>query len=147
MLESRGAALATHGSNPLRLSLCWAIALFGFALTRAYWVALPLLFLAGFFELSFSSMAQTLVQLDAPEAARGRVLGLFSMVALRAPRVQRHQRRLTRKPDQHPHVAGSRERFVLLRDAADVTAPAQPGLAACAQRRARGRLHVIVCDL
>jgi hypothetical protein len=37
--------------------------------------------LAGFFELSFSSMAQTLVQLEAPEAARGRVLGLFSMAA------------------------------------------------------------------
>jgi hypothetical protein len=51
------------------------------ALTRRYYLALPLLFLAGFFELSFSSMAQTLVQLDAPEAARGRVLGLFSMAA------------------------------------------------------------------
>jgi hypothetical protein len=50
-------------------------------LTRTYWLALPLLFLAGFFELSFSSMAQTLVQLDAPEASRGRVLGLFSMAA------------------------------------------------------------------
>jgi len=81
LLESRGAALATHRSNALRLSLCWAIALFAFALTRTYWIALPLLFLAGFFELSFSSMAQTLVQLDAPEAARGRVLGLFSMAA------------------------------------------------------------------
>ena len=81
LLESRGAGLTTHRGNALRLSLCWAIALFGFALTRTYWVALPLLFLAGFFELSFSSMAQTLVQLDAPEAARGRVLGLFSMAA------------------------------------------------------------------
>jgi MFS family permease len=81
LLESRGAWLATHQANALRLSLCWAAALFGFALTRTYWIALPLLFLAGFFELSFSSMAQTLVQLDAPEAARGRVLGLFSMAA------------------------------------------------------------------
>jgi MFS family permease len=81
LLESRGSWLATHRGNALRLSLCWAIALFGFALTRTYWLALPLLFLAGFFELSFSSMAQTLVQLDAPEAARGRVLGLFSMAA------------------------------------------------------------------
>jgi MFS family permease len=81
LLESRGAWLATHQANALRLSLCWALALFGFALSRAYWLALPLLFLAGFFELSFSSMAQTLVQLDAPESARGRVLGLFSMAA------------------------------------------------------------------
>lgn len=81
LLESRGAWLATRRDNALGLSLCWAVALFGFALTRTYWFALPLLFLAGFFELSFSSMAQTLVQLDAPEAARGRVLGLFSMAA------------------------------------------------------------------
>jgi hypothetical protein len=44
-------------------------------------LALPLLFLAGFFELSFSSMAQTLVQMHAPEAARGRVLGLFGMAS------------------------------------------------------------------
>jgi MFS family permease len=81
LLESRGELLATRTSNAFKLSLCWAAALFGFALIRQYWLALPLLFLAGFFELSFSSMAQTLVQLNAPEAARGRVLGLFSMSA------------------------------------------------------------------
>jgi MFS family permease len=81
LLESRGGLLSTRPSYALRLSLCWAAALCGFALTHTYWVALPLLFLAGFFELSFSSMAQTLVQLEAPEAARGRVLGLFSMAA------------------------------------------------------------------
>ena len=81
LLESRGAFFATHAGNALKLSLGWGVALFCFALTRTYWIALPLLFLAGFFELSFSSMAQTLVQLDAPEAARGRVLGLFSMAA------------------------------------------------------------------
>jgi MFS family permease len=81
LLESRSGLLATRPSSALRLSLCWAAALCAFAMTRTYWVALPLLFLAGFFELSFSSMAQTLVQLEAPEAARGRVLGLFSMAA------------------------------------------------------------------
>ena len=43
--------------------------------------AYPLLFLAGFFELSFSSLAQTLVQLHAPEEIRGRVLGLFGMAS------------------------------------------------------------------
>jgi MFS family permease len=81
LLESRGALVTTRASNALKLSMCWAAALGAFALTRTYFLALPLLFLAGFFELSFSSMAQTLVQLDAPEAARGRVLGLFSMAA------------------------------------------------------------------
>jgi MFS family permease len=81
LLESRSTFFNTRPSNALKLSLGWAVALFCFAMTRTYWIALPLLFLAGFFELSFSSMAQTLVQLDAPEAARGRVLGLFSMAA------------------------------------------------------------------
>jgi hypothetical protein len=38
-----------------------------------------LLFAAGFFELSFSSMTQTIVQMRAPSAIRGRVLGLFNM--------------------------------------------------------------------
>jgi MFS family permease len=81
LLESRGALLAIRSDNALKLALCWAAALGGFALTRNYWLALPLLFLAGLFELSFSSMAQTLVQLDAPPTARGRVLGLFGMAA------------------------------------------------------------------
>jgi MFS family permease len=38
-----------------------------------------LLFAAGFFELSFNTMAQTLVQLNAPTEIRGRVVGLFNM--------------------------------------------------------------------
>jgi len=42
----------------------------------------PLLFAAGFFELSFSSMAQSLVQLNALPEMRGRVIGLFNMSAL-----------------------------------------------------------------
>jgi hypothetical protein len=41
-----------------------------------------LLFCAGFLELSFYAMAQALVQINAPAAMRGRVIGLFSMSAL-----------------------------------------------------------------
>jgi MFS family permease len=63
------------------LSVAWGAALFGFALLRVYPLALGLLFLAGFFELSFSSIVQTLVQMNAPEAERGRVLGLYNMGA------------------------------------------------------------------
>jgi hypothetical protein len=48
-------------------------------LVRSYPLALGLLFMAGFFELSFSSMNQTLVQMNAPDASRGRVLGLYNM--------------------------------------------------------------------
>jgi hypothetical protein len=37
---------------------------------------------AGFVELAFSAMAQTLVQINAPPAIRGRVIGLFNMSSL-----------------------------------------------------------------
>ena len=53
-----------------------------FAATGSYPIALALLFAAGFFELSFNAMAQTLVQLNAPLEIRGRVVGLFNMAAL-----------------------------------------------------------------
>ena len=57
-------------------------ALAGFALTSWYQLALVLLFAAGFLELSFNAMTQTLVQLNAPGPIRGRVIGLFNMSAL-----------------------------------------------------------------
>ncbi|MEP7314605.1 MAG: MFS transporter [Pseudomonadota bacterium] len=66
----------------LALALVWGGALGGFALAHNYVLALALLCIAGFFELSFSSMAQTLVQVSAPAAIRGRVIGLFNMSAL-----------------------------------------------------------------
>ena len=81
LLESRGGLLRIAAGSAMKLALLWAAALFGFAFARTYAVALPLLFAAGFFELSFSSMAQTLVQMEAPDASRGRVLGLFNMAS------------------------------------------------------------------
>ena len=47
-----------------------------------YPLALVLLFVAGFLELSFNAMAQTLVQLRAPDRIRGRVIGLYNMSSL-----------------------------------------------------------------
>lgn len=64
------------------LAVAWAMALFGFALTGSYPFALAMLFVAGFFELSYNAMAQTLVQLNAPMDIRGRVIGLFNMASL-----------------------------------------------------------------
>jgi hypothetical protein len=81
LLESSGQWFDTRRSTALKLALCWGAALLGFAACRQFLLALPLLFLAGFFELSFSSLAQTLVQLHAPEQIRGRVLGLFGMAS------------------------------------------------------------------
>lgn len=79
-LETLG-LLAPNGRTALVLALGWAVSLVGFALTRQYALALLLLFAAGFLELSFNSMAQALVQLEAPAEVRGRMIGLFSMAA------------------------------------------------------------------
>jgi MFS family permease len=81
LLESRGGIFRPRPRSAMTLAMVWAAALLGFAVTRTYPIALPLLFLAGFFELSFSSMTQTLVQINAPDASRGRVLGLYNMAS------------------------------------------------------------------
>ncbi|WP_394844771.1 MFS transporter [Pendulispora brunnea] len=81
LLESRGGIFKMSPPTAVILAMGWAAALFGFALMRVYPLAIALLFLAGFFELSFSSMTQTLVQMHAPETTRGRVLGLYNMAA------------------------------------------------------------------
>ena len=60
-------------------AMAWAVALGSFALTRNYTMALLFLFAAGFCELSFSSMNQTIVQMKAPDGIRGKVLGLYGM--------------------------------------------------------------------
>jgi MFS family permease len=64
------------------LAMLWCGSLSGFAISTTYSVALMLLFTAGFFELSFNAMAQTLVQINAPNEIRGRVLGLYNMASL-----------------------------------------------------------------
>jgi len=81
MLETFG-GFATATRTAILLALAWALALGSFALTHVYGMALACLFVAGFFELSFSSMAQTVVQIEAPAAIRGRVLGVYAMASL-----------------------------------------------------------------
>jgi MFS family permease len=79
LLESGRKLFETKPSSALVLAIFWGAALGAFGLTRSYPVALVFLAAAGFCELSFSSMTQTIVQIQAPDAIRGRVLGLFSM--------------------------------------------------------------------
>jgi MFS family permease len=64
----------------------WAVTLVLFPLARSYAVAVSLLVLGGAFNIAFTSMAQTLVQLLAPPDMRGRMVGLFNtaMLGLRA---------------------------------------------------------------
>jgi hypothetical protein len=64
------------------LALLWGAALAVFSLSNVYWLAVGFLLAAGFLELSFNAMAQSLVQLDAPPDKRGRVIGLFNMASL-----------------------------------------------------------------
>ena len=64
------------------LAILWTLSLLCFAATGIYALAIALLFVAGFFELSFNTMAQALVQLNAPADIRGKVVGLFNMAGL-----------------------------------------------------------------
>jgi MFS family permease len=81
VLEARG-LLQSSPRNAIVLNMLWCAALFGFALSTSYPLAVLLLFVAGFLELAFYSMAQTLVQLQSPAELRGRLVGLFNMAAL-----------------------------------------------------------------
>jgi MFS family permease len=81
VLESRG-LLRAAPRTAFILTILWCLSIGGFAAAQTYPVALALLFAAGFFNLAFNAMAQTLVQLHAPEAIRGRVIGLYGMSAL-----------------------------------------------------------------
>jgi MFS family permease len=81
ILESRG-LLPPRVATALTLALLWSCALGVFALSHQYVLALAALFCAGFLELSFSAMAQGLVQLNAPTALRGHVIGVFIMASL-----------------------------------------------------------------
>jgi MFS family permease len=81
VLESRG-LLRPHPRTAFVLAMLWCCAIGGFALARAYPIAVGLLFVSGFLQLAFAAMAQTLVQLHAPPDIRGRVIGLYSMSSL-----------------------------------------------------------------
>ncbi len=81
VLETR-AVLPLTPRAAFVLAMVWCGALAGFATSSAYPLAVALLLVAGFVELSFNSMAQTLVQLHAPAQIRGRVIGVFIMSGL-----------------------------------------------------------------
>jgi MFS family permease len=80
ILESRS-FLPPKVPTAFILAMIWCCALAGFARASNYLVAISLLFVAGFVELGFNSMALSLVQLNAPAEIRGRVIGVFSMAA------------------------------------------------------------------
>src|SRR5262249_39343571 len=80
LLES-GGLLPPRQRTAIVLAILWCVSLAGFSLSWNYPLAIGLLFAAGFFELSFNSMATSLVQISAPLENRGRVIGLFGMAS------------------------------------------------------------------
>jgi MFS family permease len=61
------------------LAIIWCVSVAGFAVVTNYALAVALMFMTGFLYLAFVSMAQALVQLEAPSHLRGRLVGLFHM--------------------------------------------------------------------
>jgi MFS family permease len=81
VLESRS-LLQARTTTALLLAMLWCCALVIFALSHHYALSLAALFCAGFLELAFQAMAQALVQMSAPVALRGRIIGVYTMSSL-----------------------------------------------------------------
>jgi MFS family permease len=81
VLESRS-LLQARTTTALVLAMLWCCALATFALSHQYALSLAALFCAGFLELAFQAMAQALVQMSAPVALRGRIIGVYTMSSL-----------------------------------------------------------------
>jgi MFS family permease len=77
LLEGRG-WLKPGARNAAVCSILWCLTIIGFAASQNYYLSVLLLFFAGLLSLAFMSMAQTLVQLQAPTQLRGRLIGLFN---------------------------------------------------------------------
>jgi MFS family permease len=78
LLEARSLLQATPRTSII-LTILWCMSIAGFAMTDHYPLAVALMFVAGFLNLTFNSMAQTLVQIHAPPPLRGRMIGLYNM--------------------------------------------------------------------
>lgn len=77
LLESRG-FLQPRPQMAIAFTLLWCVVIAGFAAATSYPLAVALMFVAGFLNLAFSAMSQTLVQLHAPAPLRGRLIGLYN---------------------------------------------------------------------
>jgi MFS family permease len=81
LLEYRS-LIASTPRNAFVLAILWCTAILGFAVAPGFAAGVALLVAAGFFELSFISMARALAQLHAPPELRGRAIGLFNVGAM-----------------------------------------------------------------
>jgi MFS family permease len=78
ILLEGGGFLKASPRNAAVCSIIWCVLIIAFAASTSYPLSVALLFGAGLLNLAFLSMAQTLVQLQAPPQLRGRLIGLFN---------------------------------------------------------------------
>jgi MFS family permease len=81
LLESVG-ALRPSARTAILCAGAWGLTIGLFSFAPNYPIAVALLVLAGVFNLAFTSIAQTLVQVLAPPRVRGSVVGLFNTAIL-----------------------------------------------------------------
>ncbi|HEX6512474.1 MAG TPA: MFS transporter [Chloroflexota bacterium] len=80
-----GLALEIGGATRVTVNMAlagaalWGVCVAGFALSHWLPAALLFLFVGGLGQLAFSSVAQTIVQIQAPPEKRGRLIGAFGM--------------------------------------------------------------------
>ncbi len=77
LLESR-ALLQPRPRTAIVFTVLWCLVIAGFAAATSYPLAVALMFVAGFLNLAYSAMSQTLVQLHAPAQLRGRLIGVYN---------------------------------------------------------------------
>jgi MFS family permease len=77
ILESRG-LLPASPRSAIILCILWSLSMIAFAASTNYTLSLLLMIIAGFLNLTFGAMTQTLVQLHAPAPLRGRLIGLYN---------------------------------------------------------------------
>lgn len=78
VLESRNLLRASPRSAII-ITILWCFSVLGFAVANSYALALVMMLVAGFLNLTSGAMAQTLVQLESPAHLRGQLIGLYNM--------------------------------------------------------------------
>jgi len=81
VLESKS-LLPAKVNTAFILALIWCLMIGGFAITTNFYLAVFLLFCAGFVDLAFNAMTRTLAQIHAPPNLRGRAIGLYNVGSL-----------------------------------------------------------------
>lgn len=72
-------ALSPRAMSATILAGFWSLSVILFAAAPNYAVAIVGLFIMGIMQISFTSMATTLVQLEAPPEQRGQIIGVYNM--------------------------------------------------------------------